>query len=144
MNRLLHRGFTLVEILIVVVILAILASIVIPQLSRAGEQARENSLAMSLYRIRQQLEIYRNQHNGHYPSLDQFDNQMLKMSNESGDTAEIGTDGYLLGPYLQEVPVNPFTSKKTIGIGEVGTSDWYYNELTGDFAANNSEKAAKF
>ena len=43
-----NSGFTLVEILIVVVILGILAAIVIPQFSQASNEARESSLKSNL------------------------------------------------------------------------------------------------
>ena len=62
-----EQGFTLVEILIVVVILGILAAIVIPQFTNASETARASSLNTQLQSIRSQLELYQLQHNGEYP-----------------------------------------------------------------------------
>lgn len=47
-----RKGFTLVEILIVVVILGILAAIVIPQFTNASEEAKQNSLRSNLQSIR--------------------------------------------------------------------------------------------
>jgi len=58
-----RRGFTLVEILIVVVILGILASIVIPQFSNATETARQNTLKDELRYLRTQFVVYGAQHN---------------------------------------------------------------------------------
>ena len=43
-----NRGFTLVEILIVVIILGILAAIVIPQFTSASSDARNSSVASTL------------------------------------------------------------------------------------------------
>src|SRR5256885_17192904 len=55
-------GFTLVEILIVVIILGILAAIVIPQFTSASQDARKNSLVSQLQTIKAQLELTRLQH----------------------------------------------------------------------------------
>ena len=57
MKRTTKKGFTLVEILIVVIILGILAAIVIPQFSQASTEARVSSLKTNLQTIRSQLEL---------------------------------------------------------------------------------------
>ena len=132
-------GFTLVEILIVVVILGILAAIVVPQFTSAAGESRDNSLKMSLYRIRQQIEVYKQQHNSTYPTLADFEDQMTQASNADGDTAAPGTGGYPLGPYIREIPKNPHTSGTTVGGGAVGSSDWYYDQTTGEFRANHHD-----
>src|ERR1700753_1464663 len=58
----LRRGFTLVEILIVVIILGILAAIVIPQFTNASNDARNNSVASTLQTARSQIELFKIQH----------------------------------------------------------------------------------
>ena len=65
--KLMQRGFTLVELLIVVIILAILAAIVIPQFSGATVDAQESSLSSNLSGLRSAIELYKAQHNGLYP-----------------------------------------------------------------------------
>ncbi|MEO1510630.1 MAG: prepilin-type N-terminal cleavage/methylation domain-containing protein, partial [Planctomycetota bacterium] len=62
------RGFTLVEILIVVVILGILAAIVVPQFTNAAEEARGGNLASQIRSIENQLELFRAR-NGAYPDI---------------------------------------------------------------------------
>jgi type II secretion system protein G len=131
-------GFTLIEILVVVVLLGILAALVIPQFTNASAQSRDNSMRMSLYRLRGQLEVYKQEHNGNWPTLANFENQMTLASNVDGATAAVGTAGYPLGPYVREIPVNPFTDTRDISAGSVGSSAWYYNETTGQFSPNDT------
>lgn len=135
-----RRAFTLVEILIVVVILGILAAIVIPQFSSAAQDSKESALQQDLFRIRQQLELYNNHHNGSYPTLANFIDQMTLPSDIDGTTAPIGTAGYSFGPYLHKMPNNPFTDTVPVGDGAVGTSAWYYDEATGHIAPNDSNE----
>ena len=62
------KAFTLIEILIVVVILGILAAIVIPQFTKASEDAQGGNVASQLSTIRNQIELYRVRNNGITPS----------------------------------------------------------------------------
>lgn len=133
-------GFTLVEILIVVVLLAILAAMVLPQFTSATEQTRENTLNTNLQRIRQQIELYRHHHHGRYPSVENFVDQLTKASNAAGQVGAANAD-YRYGPYVNHIPDNPYTNGNTVSDGDVATSDWYYNPDTGDFHANHTEAA---
>ncbi len=131
-----RSAFTLVELLIVVVILGILAAVVIPQFSDAGTDARFSSLQTNLSTIRGQLELYRMQHNGSYPSATSFEAQMTAKTNPDG------TAGGTLGPYLQRVPNNPFNNMATIKDASPitapdQTTGWMYDDATGEFVAND-------
>ena len=59
-------GFTLVEILIVVVILGILAAVVVPQFSEAAEEAEISVTASNVRAVTQQIAVYHAEH-GDYP-----------------------------------------------------------------------------
>ncbi|MBL9120662.1 MAG: prepilin-type N-terminal cleavage/methylation domain-containing protein [Phycisphaerae bacterium] len=54
-----QRGFTLIEILIVVVILGILAAIVIPQFTNASQDAQVSAVKSQLQTVRSQIELFR-------------------------------------------------------------------------------------
>src|SRR5881409_3704839 len=62
-------GFTLVEILIVVVILGILAAIVIPQFTSASEEAQVGNVQTQLQTLRSQIELFRVRNNANPPAI---------------------------------------------------------------------------
>ncbi|HVP11572.1 MAG TPA: prepilin-type N-terminal cleavage/methylation domain-containing protein [Phycisphaerae bacterium] len=137
-----RRGaFTLVELLIVVIILGILAAVVIPQFTDASTDARGSSLTMNLQTVRGQLELYKLQHGGTYPTLANFANQMTMTTDAAGSTTA-GTRPY--GPYLQRVPNNPFSNANDVSstVSSDGTKGWYYEQATGVFKANDGGTTA--
>lgn len=137
-------GFTLVEILIVVTILAILAAMVLPQFVSATGETRVSSIKMNVNRIRSQIGLYQQQHNS-FPTLANFAEQMTLATDIDGNSAPLGTSGYPFGPYVQEIPYNANVSKdNSISDGAIGDSAWYYDENTGEFRANDSAEMAAF
>ncbi len=69
MNRMPQRGFTLVEILIVVVILGILAAVVVPQFSSATQDSKLRATLSQLHHLRNAMSVYSVQHSGRYPTV---------------------------------------------------------------------------
>ena len=131
-------GFTLIELMVVIVILGIVATIVIPHFTTASDESRDAALRSNLNAMRGQLQLYIAEHNGDFPALATFEDQMTLASNVDGETAAVGTDGYPFGPYVKVIPRNPFSESRTVTAGEVETSAWYYNAASGDFRANDS------
>ncbi len=132
-------GFTLVEILIVVVILGILAAIVIPQFTNASESAKASSLTTQLSTIRAQLELAQIQHQGEYPNLsanwDFLTTVTDPMSDASGNYTAADSDTDDVGPYLQQPPVNPFENSATVSGTAAAGVGWVYNQSTGQITA---------
>jgi len=152
------RGFTLVEILIVVVLLGVLAAIVIPSISNSTTSARETTLAMNLNLLRRFIPVYTSQHvevSPGYPNRDQlaaptedaFVAQATLSSNTEGETAERGTAGFRWGPYISDVPANPFNKRDAIlmladGDDFPAVADdqygWIYKAATGEIRPGNA------
>ncbi len=144
------KGFTLVEILIVVIILGILAAIVIPQFTQASQDARLSALASDLQTLRGQLELYKVQHNDRYPDLNaagaldtaNFVARMLQKTDQDGTLNAAGA----FGPYMGKWPSNPFISVNADGVN-FGVADpapgddssgWYWNTDLGKVSANTA------
>jgi len=105
-----RKGFTLIEILIVVIILGILAAIVIPQFTEASNEARESSLRSNLHTLRGQIGLYKAQHLDVYPdgtSSDTFELALTQRTDIDGTQNASGD----FGPYMQQVPLNPFMDR---------------------------------
>jgi prepilin-type N-terminal cleavage/methylation domain-containing protein len=152
------EGFTLVEILIVVVLLAIIAAVVLPQFTNASVKARESMLADDLRLIRTQIIVWKSQHRGvspGYPGGDvgatptegAFVAHVTQSSNEAGVTAFKGTPGYRYGPYMSQIPENPINGKNSVLVLADGaelpdvptdTCGWIYHPSTLTFRADCS------
>ena len=61
------QGFTLVEILIVVVIMAVLAAVVIPQFTGSTDDAKASTAEFNVGGVRSVLQMYRAHHPGGFP-----------------------------------------------------------------------------
>ncbi len=147
-------GFTLVEILIVVVILGILAAIVVPQFTEASGEAKDSRLQSDLQSVRSQVELFKIQHTGVMPGLASgtataasFAIAMTGYTMADGSAADPQAPGAnVYGPYLQTLPSNPYalTNKDTVSIvttspsAAVTNAGWFFNTATGEFGAATS------
>lgn len=155
-----RRGFSIIEVLIVIVILGILAATVLPQFTESSAHAHESALRADLTQLRSQLQLFRFHHDGVFPggTADNVVKQLTLASDAAGNTARVGTAGYPFGPYLMgQLPTNPYNggSGVLVKTGAISTMDvdpaamhgsvkvgWIYSSSTGQIIANTVGKAA--
>ena len=137
-----HRdAFTLIEVLIVVIIMAVLAATIIPQFTESTDDAKASAVDFNVHTMRSQIEMFKMHHGGIYPALATFADQMTKKTDADG-TVNAATGAY--GPYISggALPANAYNNKDNVvaGTGLAGddSSGWQYNETTGGFWPNHN------
>lgn len=130
-----QRGFTLVELLVVVIILAVLAAMVIPQLRSSSQDAKLSAMDTDLSAMRSAIELYYHQHNSIYPGVvkqheavahtstyDAFVKQLTFCSDASGNTDTTCDNTFKYGPYVKKgVPKNPLPNAATTTDAQAST-----------------------
>jgi prepilin-type N-terminal cleavage/methylation domain-containing protein len=150
MNTAVRRSaFTLVEVLIVVVIMAILAAAIIPQFTDSTKDAKSSTVQFNLSTLRSQIQLYRTQHNGTNPGATLV--ELTQTTNAAG-TAGSGAN-FPFGPYLREIPANPITNSKAVksitndpaAAGDVtsGGAGWLYNATSGNVWIDHADHYTK-
>jgi len=99
-----ERGFTLIEIMVVVVILGILAAVIVPNFLSRPDEAKVTKAKVDMKSIEEALGLFRLD-NGFYPSTDQG----LKALVEKPTTGRI-PDRYSADGYLKRAPVDPWNN----------------------------------
>ncbi len=142
MNRMKRRSaFTLVEIMIVVVVLAILAAAIVPQFADATKDAKANTAVFNLHTLRSQIGFYRAQHGGKSPAT-------LSKLTVKTNADETTTGSPIYGPYLSTIPDNPLVdgaNTNVVGtpaavppVAVVANSGWMYDPTTGQVWINEA------
>ncbi len=97
-----QRGFTLIEIMVVVVILGILASIVVPRLLDEPEKARRTTAATQIRSFEEALGIFKLE-NGFFPTTEQGLNALVEKP-----TVGRVPNRYKDGGYIKKIPLDPW------------------------------------
>jgi general secretion pathway protein G len=128
-NRNRRSGFTLVELLVVIVVLAVLAAIVLPKFVDSGKRSKESALRADLKLYRNAITLFKTD-TGYYPltlsALAATSAPANGLDDSGAQKAITPADWH--GPYLQSVENDPvsasaftYTTSGT-GVGSVKSS----------------------
>ena len=113
-----QRGFTLLEMMVVIVILGILAAMVVPNLIGNQEQAAKQKASVDIKQLENMLDLYKMQ-NGFYPTTDQGLEALVTLA-----TSEPVPRNFPDGGYIKHLPKDPWQGEyKLLSPGEMGRVD---------------------
>lgn len=116
-NGLISRGFTLIEVMVVVVILAILATIVVPKIMDRPDDARIAKAKQDIRAIDSALQLYKLD-NLTYPTTDQGLEALVK--------PPANAKNWRQGGYLDRLPIDPWNNPyQYLSPGQHGAFDVY-------------------
>ncbi|MCQ1057936.1 type II secretion system major pseudopilin GspG [Photobacterium sp. DNB23_23_1] len=97
-----QRGFTLLEVMVVIVILGVLASLVVPNLLGNKEKADQQKVVTDISALEQSLDMYKLD-NSVYPTTDQGLEALVSMPSSSPEPRN-----YRDGGYIRRLPNDPW------------------------------------
>ena len=101
-----RRGFTLIEILMVIAAMAIIAGVVVPQVTTVIDDAKNSAMLKDLRELTLAIERYRMEHNGGAPDLIQ-NGVLIQLTQKTDADGNVGSGPqFIYGPYTREMPTN--------------------------------------
>ena len=114
MKRHTNRGFTLVEIILVIIIIGILAAIIIPKFAGQRDNAKIAATKANLASLRSAVRLWQTDHDGTPP----------------------GALSDLVTKYIRAIPEEAITPSSTVKGARDGSGGWVYDAAEGDVSVN--------
>lgn len=109
-----RRGFTLVEVMMVIVALAIIAGVVVPQVTTIIDDAKNSAMLRDVRELSAAIERYRMEHNGAAPDVIASDTLVQLVGTTDMDGNVGSGPGFDFGPYLEEIPPNALNNVRRV------------------------------
>jgi type II secretory pathway pseudopilin PulG len=141
-----QKGFTLLEVLIIAIVLSLIASVVMPQISQAASEAKVSGLCKSLQKVRTAISVFMTQHDNRTPGSGDCDFITAITSQTDQhcclvkDQNTVQQSSAIFGPYLFDIPKNPYNGLSTVdtqGTPGDNSHGWFYDTQTGKFYADD-------
>ncbi len=124
-----RRGFTLVELVIVVLVLGIITAVAAPRMFNTANDARDSATRHSLTVLRDSIELYRAQ-SGNYPSAASLTTDLRTRLQGPFPAPQAGANA-------GNATVAASTQDPILAV-EAGTAGWAYNQTTGEIRVNDA------
>jgi prepilin-type N-terminal cleavage/methylation domain-containing protein len=137
-----RRGFTLIEVLMVVTAMAIIAGVVVPEVTSVIDEAKNSAMLKDLREVTMAIERYRMDHAGNPPDLIQNDTLVQLVLKTDADGNLGSGPQYIYGPYLPDISKNALNEvSKVFRVNSAPPSSlsnrvgWVYHPASGQIWA---------
>ncbi len=134
-----RKGFTLIEIVVIIVILGIMAVIIVPRLAGVKMTSNESVAQANLRTIAAAMETYASEHNGDYPD-NTGSTAEAKLTTASPSYLNQSFDGKLISGYTYTYSNNTATTYTVTAVasscGSSGSKDYTLTQ-TGEVTGVN-------